>query len=309
MPEIFWKSQNDTVILEPKPFNSEDEFEDYLVNNTKILGDIFILSKQTRSGTGNERSDIIGIDNDNNIVLIELKNEKVREDIISQVLRYALWAETHPDSLQSLWLQCKDKPDELAINFENLSIKIMVIAPSINPSVARFVDKVTYPIELVEINRYQSKGEEFILVNPLEAEPEAKIKPVKIGQVNYTKKWYEENLGRNKDSIDPFFETVEKIDNLVSKKGWDVKKKLNKWYIGWKYGSLNVFGVTWIGTKSFAIFFKIEEEALKTIDVPTKPLRYENQWSQAIYKVDSDNYDVEALIPLFEASLKNITGQ
>ena len=87
MPDIFWKSQNETVILEPKPFKSEDEFEDYLVNNTKILGDI-ILSKQTRSGTGSDRSDIIGIDNDNNIVLIELKNDNVREDIISQVLRY-----------------------------------------------------------------------------------------------------------------------------------------------------------------------------------------------------------------------------
>jgi hypothetical protein len=127
MPDIFWKSGNETVILEPKPFKSEDEFEDYLVRNTKILGDIFILSKQTRSGTGSERPDIIGIDNDNNIVLIELKKENVREDIISQVLRYALWAETHPDSIQSLWLQCKDKPDELSINFDNLSIKIMTV--------------------------------------------------------------------------------------------------------------------------------------------------------------------------------------
>ena len=309
MPDIFWKSGNETVILEPKPFKSEDEFEDYLVRNTKILGDIFILSKQTRSGTGSERPDIIGIDNDNNIVLIELKKENVREDIISQVLRYALWAETHPDSIQSLWLQCKDKPDELSINFDNLSIKIMIIAPSINRSVSRFVGKVTYPIELIEINRYQSKGDEFVLVNPLETEPDAKIKAVKVGQVTYTREWYEENLGRNKDSIDPFFETVEKIDELVAKKGWDVKKKLNKWYVGWKYGSFNVFGVIWIGTKSFAIFFKIDEEALKTINVPIKPLRYESQWSQALYKVDSDNYDVKALLPLFEASLKNITGQ
>lgn len=54
MPDIFWKSENDTVILEPKPFKSENEFEDYLVNNTKILGDIFILSKQQSSGTGKD---------------------------------------------------------------------------------------------------------------------------------------------------------------------------------------------------------------------------------------------------------------
>jgi len=53
----------------------------------------------------------------------------------------------------------------------------------------------------------------------------------------------------------------------------------------------------------------VEEETLKTINLPIKPLRYENQWSQALYKVDSDNYDVEVILPLFEASLKNITGQ
>jgi len=309
MPDIFWKSGNETVILEPKPFNSEDELEDYLVKNTKILGDIFILSKQQRSGTGRERPDIIGIDRENNIVLIELKKENVREDIILQVLRYVRWAETHPDSIKSLWLQCKNKPDELSINFDNLSIKIMIIAPSINRSVSWFVDEVKHPIELIEINRYQSKGDEFVLVNPLETEPDAKIKAVKVGQVTFTREWYEKNLGRNKDSINPFFETVEKIDELVAKQGWDVKKKLNKWYVGWKYGYLNVFGVIWIGTKSFAIFFKITEEALKTINAPVRPLRYESQWSQALYKVDADNYDVAVLLPLFEASLKNITGQ
>ena len=309
MPDIFWKSINETVLLEPKPFASEAEFEDYLVKNTKILGDIFILSKQTTSGTGKDRSDIIGIDNDNNVVLIELKNEVVKEEIIPQVLRYAIWAKTHPDSLKALWLQCKDKPDELKIEFDNLSIKIMIIAPTISRSVPQFVGEIKYPVELVEINRYQSGADEFVLVNPLEFEPEGKIKTTKTGLVTYSREWYEENLGRNKDSIEPFFNIVEKIDRLVTKKGWDVKKKLNKWYIGWKSGFFNVFGVIWIGTKSFGIFFKIDEQELKNIRIPIKPLRYESQWSQVLYKIDSEDYDIETLLPLFEASLKNITGR
>lgn len=309
MPNIFWKSNSGTVILEPEPFQTEDDFESYLVKNTDILGDIFILSKQTPSGTRSERSDIIGVDKDKNIVLIELKNVPVKEDIISQVLRYALWAETNPDSLKSLWLQSKDKPDELEMKFDNLNIKIMIIAPSIHRSVLRFVGKVTYQIDLVEINRYKAKGgDEFVVVNPLEAEPETKIKAVKTGKIDFSKQWYIDN-GRNKESVEVFYKTIDKIDKLVKKQGWNLVKKFNQSYVGWKYGFFNVFGIYFIGTKSFALFFKIDLNDLNNIQVPVELLRYEKQWSQALYKVDSDNYNVEELLPLFEASLKKITGQ
>ncbi|MDP8212197.1 MAG: hypothetical protein P9X22_02755 [Candidatus Zapsychrus exili] len=307
MPNLFWKNVNGkTVNVVESPFKSEEEFETYIYRTEEILGDIFILKRQIRVSSGKDILDMIGIDKENNVVIIEMKNYKVDENIIPQVLRYALWAETNPDSIKALWLECKDKPEDISINWEALNVKIIIIAPSIKLNVLRTINKINYEVELLEIKKFAVDKNEFIFVNKLEPES-PKGSRITKGRESYDKNFYLENY--NKDSVEVFFHTIQKIEKLVKKKGWKLDKKMNKGYVGFKYGFPNVFGITWVGSKSFCIFFKLTKKLNDKLKIPgIKPYRYEEQWNQVLYKVEGKDYDINKLMHLFKASYEYITS-
>jgi len=74
-------------------------------------------------------------------------------------------------------------------------------------------------------------------------------------------------------------------------------------------GFPNVFGINWVGTKSFCLFFKLPKNISEKIKISgIKPYRYDEQWNQVLYKVEGKDYSVQKLMPLFEASYKHITG-
>ncbi len=307
MPNLFWKSKNkETLNVVAIPFKSEEEFESYIYGTKEILGDIFIIKRQIRASTGHDIPDMIGIDKENNVVIIEMKNGEVNEDIIPQVLRYAIWAEANPDSIKALWLECKDKPEDISINWDGLSIKIIIIAPSIKLSVLRTVNKINYEVELLEINKFAVKDNEFILVDKLEPEDRQSVRTTR-GLGVYDRDFYLENY--NNESVGVFFHTIDKVEKLVKKKEWKLEKKLNKGYAGFKYGFPNVFGVNWVGSKTFCLFFKLPKKIAEKIKISgIKPYRYEEQWNQVLYKVEGKGYEIHKLMPLFEASYKYITG-
>ena len=85
----------------------EEIIEKLLWENKDILPDIYLLSRQVPSYGGSDRIDILGLDSDNNVVIIEVKDEEVDENVILQVMRYAFWVETNPDSVKSLWYEKK----------------------------------------------------------------------------------------------------------------------------------------------------------------------------------------------------------
>jgi hypothetical protein len=307
MPNLFWKNKKgETLNVVGSPFNSEEEFENYIYKTREVLGDIFIIKRQIRASSGHDIPDMIGIDKENNVVIIEMKNGEVDENIIPQVLRYAIWAETNPDSIRALWLECKDKPDDISINWDNLTIKIIIIAPSIKLNVLRAVNKINYEVVLLEINKFATKHDEFILVDKLE--PESPKGPrITRGLGVYDKDFYLENY--NNESVEVFFHTANKLEKLVKQKGWRLEKKFNKGYVGFKYGFPNVFGITWVGSKTFCLFFKMPKSLSDKIKISgIKPYRYEEQWNQVLYKVEGKEYDLHKLMPLFDASYKYITG-
>lgn len=307
MPNLFWKNKNkETLNVVESPFKSEEEFESYIYGTKEILGDIFILKRQIRASTGHDIPDMIGIDKENNVVIMEMKNGEVDENIIPQVLRYAIWAETNPDSIRALWLECKDKPEDMSINWDGLNVKIIIIAPAIKLSVLKTVNKINYEVELLEINKFAVGDNEFILVDKLEPESRQGMK-VTRGLGIYDREFYLENY--NNESVEVFFHTINKVEKLVKDKGWKLEKKLNKGYAGFKYGFPNVFGINWVGSKTFCIFFKLPKNIVDKVKIPgIKPYRYEEQWNQVLYKVEGKDYEINKLMPLFEASYKYITG-
>lgn len=304
MANLFWKSEESTFsTLIPHEFRTEEQLESYLHKNPQLLGDMIIISRQTKAGR--DIPDLIAIDADNNVVIIELKKAAASEDVIAQVLRYAIWAETNPDSIKNLWLECPNKPDDKQIDWDSIQIKIMIVAEEIPSSVLRLVNRITYSVELFEISRFISGKNEFVLIN--QRIPENMTKSIVKPQGVYDEAYYRSNF--NPASAELFLRTTDKVEKIIKNKGWHLERKHNKSYITFKLGFPQVCGVNWIGSKTFCIYFKMPRAIAESIHIEgLTSFRYEEEWNQILYKIDSEDYPIEKLLPLFEASYKYISG-
>jgi len=189
MANLFWKTPQGVKALLATPFKTEDEFERTVFETSELLEDIFLLKRQIRGGNKTGIPDIVGIDSDGNVCIIEMKNCPVDSSIIPQVLQYAFWAENNPDSVKSLWLECDNRPDDITVTWESLQVRILIVAPSILRSTLDLVDKINYPVDLIEIKRWVEAENEILLVNKLEADPKKPSKPVR-GQPTYDEAFY-----------------------------------------------------------------------------------------------------------------------
>jgi len=303
MANLFWKTKEGVKALLATPFKTEDEFERTVFGTSELLEDIFLLKRQIRGGNKSGIPDIVGVDSDGNVCIVEMKNCPVDSAIIPQVLQYAFWAETNPDSIKSLWLECDDRPDDISVTWESLQVRILVIAPSILRSTLDLVDKINYPVDLIEVKRWVEGDNEILLVNKLETEARKPTRPVS-GQTTYDEAFYKTLY--NNASVDQFLKYSMELEAYVRKQGWDLEIKFNKHYCGFKAGFFNAFGIKWIGSKTFAFFFKLPEEDAKSVNIPMT--RYESQWKEAVYYIDTTKTKIPTFQPLFEMAYKKLSG-
>ncbi len=306
MANLFLKTKEKTISLLSTPFKSEEAFEKKVFDTPEILEDIYLIKRQIRGGNKTSIPDIIGIDNDGNICIIEMKNILVDAKIIPQVLEYAIWAETNPDSIKSLWLEKEDKPDDLElIDWDDFKVRILIIAPDISRVTLKFVDKVNYEIDLIEIKRWIDNENEIFLVNKLENTEKVQRIRTTSGLEIYDEAFYKKN--RNKESVDKFLKLTNELDNFVKRKNWNLELKYNKHYCGFKVGFFNAFGIHWIGTKTFAFFFKLTEDEAKECK-KTEMTKYQTQWKQALYYID-DNTKLDNFECLFQKAYEKLAGK
>lgn len=303
MANLFWKTKKGVKALLATPFKSEEEFERVVFGNAELLEDIFLLKRQVRGGAKSGIPDIIGIDSDGNICIIEMKNCPVDSSIIPQVLEYAFWAEKNPDSIKSLWLECETRPDDIVVTWDSVQVRILIIAPTILRSTLDLVVKINYQTDLIEVKRWVEAGHEILLVNKLEPEMRKTTKPVS-GQPVYDEVFYK-TLYNNK-SVGDFLRYTRDLAAFVKTKGWDLQTKYNKHYCSFKAGFFNAFGVKWIGSKTFAFFFKLTEKEAKRAKIPMT--RYDTQWGEANYYIEPGKTKVSTFAPLLEMAYKKISG-
>ncbi|MBU1692715.1 MAG: hypothetical protein KJ726_01675 [Verrucomicrobia bacterium] len=305
MANLFWKTKKGTAALVDTPFKTEEEFEKVVFDTTGLLEDMFLLKRQVRGGNKEGIPDIIGIDSDGSVCIIEMKNRDVDASIIPQVLKYAFWAETNPDSIKSLWLECETKPEEVHIEWDSLQVRILIIAPTILRSTLDLVNKINYPVELIEVKRWVEGGNEFLLVNRLEqeAKPARQRRPV-TGLRVYDVEFYKSE--RNSKSVDDFLRYAREIEELVAKKGWQLEKKFNRGYCGFKAGFFNAFGVSWWGTKSFGFFVKISEAEAKRLT--PSPDDYSDRWKEAYYRIVPGKTRTAAMLSVFSFAYRKRAG-
>lgn len=304
MANLFWKTKEKTQGLLAIPFKTEEEFEKTIFDTQEILEDVFLIKRQIRGGNKPGIPDIIGVDNDDNICIIEMKNVPVDASIIPQVLKYAFWAETNPDSIKSLWLECENRPDEISISWDKIQVRIIVIAPRIYRSTLDIVNKINYPVDLIEVKRWVEGHNQFLLVNKLELEKSAKTRPVK-GLEIYDEAFYEQNY--NKIRVDGFFKYIKQVEEIIRSQKWTLETKYRKHYCAFKAGAFNVFGIEWRDTKTFAFFFKLPEEQAKKVKI--EMTKYEKQWKQAVYYIEPGKTKVVDFLPLFEMAYQRLTGE
>lgn len=305
MANLFWKTKESTKNLLSKPFNTEEEFERIVFDTQEILEDIFLIKRQIRGGNKSGIPDIVGVDYDGNICIVEMKNVDVNSSIIPQVLEYAIWAETNPDSIKTLWLETNDKPDDLSISWDDFQVRIIIIAPKILTSTIDYADKINYPIDLIEVKRWVDEDNQLLLVNRLEKEPKGKIKTVK-GLETYGYDFYRKEY--NKNSAKEFMKYVEEVEDIIKENNWPLETKFNKHYVGFKAGFFNAFGIRWAGTRSIQFFFKIEE---KEVDEKYKHLitKFEPNWKEIHINIKFGETKAKDLLPLFKLAAKKQIGE
>ncbi len=305
VPLLCWRKKTKTLLLNASPFKSEQEFEQTVFATPAVLGDIYLLKRQIRGGSKPGIPDIVGIDSNGSVCVIEMKNTEVDAGVIPQVLKYAIWAETNPDSIKSLWLEATDRPDELAVNWDDYAVRILVIAPSIDRSTLEHVNKIAYPVDLIEIGRWSHTKESWLLVNKLEAVSNKRVRPVS-GLKTYDQSSYESIF--NPKSVPGFLKLCKAVQQYAARNGWPVESKFNKYYFGCKVGNYVVFGVKWIGSRSYALSFKVPESyAKKTRVAGFKLLRYETLWHEAIFPVTDDNVNLKHFKQFFKTALEQRT--
>lgn len=308
MINFYWKKSNQTASVEPKPFQNEAEFEHFLFGNQEILGgDITIVHRQIRTGAKQGIPDMLGVDQDSRICIIELKNKEADESILPQALGYALWAESNPDSIRAIWLESKVKPDGISIDWDNIAIRIVLIAPSFKPNLPRMAHKIGYVVDLLKIQRYSSEDSEFILVELLEdvTPPGTTTKTM----TQWTWELYESEHGN--EATAQFRKMVETIAAQVAKNGWKLPYNLNKYYTGFKIGNRVVFSVSWGGTYTWHLKIKISEKTAKAFKgYKWEFQRYDGSFKEGIFRpTKQEATDVDELLPMFELAYEDVLGK
>lgn len=307
MLSLYWKHADQMRSLIDEPFDSEAELERYIFENQDLLGDVFVLHRQIRTGSKEGILDMLGVDQDARICIIELKNCEADEDILPQALGYAIWAETNPDSIKAIWLESDEKPEDVEIDWDSFDIRVILIAPSFKDTVARMADKIGYPIDLMEVRRYRFQEEEFLAVELLE-KPE---KP-SVGTTKARRDWdwayYESQHGE--ETTEHFRRAVEDLVNLVAEREWPLQHNLNKRYVGFKLGNRLVFRIRWDSPNTWTMRIKGSPGTGEEIEASGWEFRrYHENAKEAVFSPrDVEESQVEELEPLLVQAYKFVSG-
>jgi hypothetical protein len=200
----------------------EKNLETWIKTEPKILGeDIIIIGEQVDVDSGG-RLDYLGIDTEGNTVIIELKRDKLRREVLAQAIDYASCVATwDEDKLNTVCLEYKENKNKLRlgdyiingsekfseIDTENLTLnetqRILLVGFSIDESLHRMIewlsDNYSVSINFILLQYVKTKnGEELLaktVIIPEEVEKErASRKKIKFEMSDEPGTYKEEDL-------------------------------------------------------------------------------------------------------------------
>ena len=102
---------------------------------------------------------------------------------------------------------------------------------------------------------------------------------------------------------------ADQLDRLVKKNKWNLERKFNKAYVGFKHGFPNAFGIQWLGSKSLGMFLKLPKTQFKRAKqlIPYES-DYADRWHQVTVRID-DDASLQKLVPALRMSYEYILGK
>ena len=170
--------------LKNYPFQDEvREMQEFFKENIHVLGKNFEFIADRVSitvGGGHREIDILALDSELKVpVVIELKKGEADENALLQVLRYASWVASNPDSVKYLLTKAGFKHSEVDdVNFSN--VRIIIVAERFKDVLLSLSQYISgFQIDFVKYGRYlRPDGGEIIVIEYVQP-PREFSKPVK----------------------------------------------------------------------------------------------------------------------------------
>ncbi len=305
MANLLWHSKSKPVILNEVPFKTEEEFEKIVFDSKEILSDIYFIKRQVRGGGKQGIPDIIGVDTDGKVCIIEMKNKEVDENIISQLVKYAIWAKNYPDSIKALWLEKDDRPDDINIEWGNIEVRLIIIAPAVLQSAINSAQEIVSSVEFIEINRWIHGNNHFFLIKKLQKENKKNKSKPSHGLQEYNEEYYKSQ--KNINSVKDFMKYTKDLNKIVKMNKWELEMKYNANSCVFKSGFFRAFGIKWTSSKSIALFAMISESEAQSFK--NSLYKYQTEWKQALYLIEPGKTKISDYTKVLKFAYEKLKGK
>jgi hypothetical protein len=298
--------------IQDYPFADEvHDMGDFIVAHPEILGsEVEILARELQVPTiaGLKRLDFLAFDTENNQVdIVELKNQLADEKVLLQTLRYANWLRNNPDTIRY-----HIKKQNLKIDAEEIdtdSIKVIIVAPKISHTLTELCQYITaFDFEFVELQRFKdASGKVYAVTDRIESEA---IEPVPTkSQGCYDLKWYSEHSVREQQ-IQDLQKAIDELIIICERNGWDIGPRYVKWSVRFQTpGGRNAFFLNVRKTQNHHLFFCLGPDFdLSKFNISEKVKKLirhtkDSRW----WKIEFAVEEINELVPLLEMAYQNIT--
>ena len=290
------------------PFLDEvSDLEMFLKSNPGILGEqVKIFAEQIDTGLG--RMDLLAMDKSlgqGKLLLIELKNKPADVEVLLQVLRYASWVSTSPDSIKLLL-----EKEKMDAGSADLKPMIVIVAPEIVEELVELSQYITaFEFSFLEVKRFRLGSEFLVVVNSKLAAPE------KVTQVSVQEEWdwerYERDLKVSPDRVALAKSLVSHIQEICAGKGWSLQFRFRKGYTPFQMaGGWNVIGTENRWSKGWCVWFKLPappDQIGLTLPSWAEQTNWSQEYHQFFLNVPSADVDLDSLDEYFEKSYEYVS--
>ena len=225
------------------PVSEEKELEDYIESNPEIIEKDMMILKRQQPTDGGKFVDLLGLDNDGNVVVIEIKKESNdARKVITQTIEYGILAEDLGYSelnaiareneklgnFPNLEKMFQERIDEFQIDDFNADTKLYIVHEKIGgeiKKIAQWLNDKGINIYCVELNFHKQDGHKIAVKHDIVGGTQLKTQQKKeeFSEEFHTRRG-------NPDTKELYASLKEK----VIKFGNDVEWRTVKNYIGFK---------------------------------------------------------------------------
>ena len=273
------------------PVSKEEEMEDFIENNPDILQkDLMIIGRQVDTDEG-KTLDLMGLDNEGNVVIIELKKDLTPRDVIAQVLDYAVWAEDltvedlntiakrkHLTTNNYLWEKFQDQSDTTVPEF-NQTQTLYVVGEEIDLSTkkkAEYLRKKGIDIYCIQLNFHEKDGNKIAITEEIVGEKNA---PVRSSVIPSSE---EDHLKKGSKFTQHLYQL---LNEEVLKLGTDIQINPVGAYIGFVRKKI------FLSVKIRKDFLRITIVAYGDFNDPKNITKQLHKWRENLYTVPQFNHE------------------